>query len=169
MKLKAVALAFLVLAVSVSTYSETPQVKLEDVLKKVEQFKLFNHCAPMMLLIQTEDDEAAPTEISIRNAVESRLRSARLYDENNMDSHLYVTVHVSDHAFLVQINYRKSVIDVATTLHNFASTWDDGAIGTHGGDPGFVLAGLSGLIDKFLVEYLRVNEAACEVRFSPAP
>ena len=40
-------------------------------------------------------------------------------------------------------------------------TWDLGATGTHGGDAGYVLQTLSEFVDTFVVEYLRVNEAAC--------
>lgn len=34
-------------------------------------------------------------------------------------------------------------------------------MGTHVGDPGFILQSLSEKLDKFLVEYLRVNEEDC--------
>ena len=36
-----------------------------------------------------------------------------------------------------------------------------GSTGTHGGDAGFILSAVSQHLDKFLVEYLRVNEENC--------
>ena len=46
-------------------------------------------------------------------------------------------------------------------MSSFAQTWRTGEIGTHGRDAGYILQGISEHLDKFIVEYLRVNEGAC--------
>ena len=45
-----------------------------------------------------------------------------------------------------------------------ASTWHSGAVGTHGDDASYILSAVSRYMDRFLVEYLRVNEEACGTR-----
>ena len=42
-----------------------------------------------------------------------------------------------------------------------STTWRIGTYGTHGGDAGYILQALSEKLDKFILEYLRVNESAC--------
>ena len=39
-------------------------------------------------------------------------------------------------------------------------TWDSGSAGTHGGNAGFVVQDALEHVDRFIVEYPRVNEAA---------
>ncbi len=42
-----------------------------------------------------------------------------------------------------------------------AATWETGSLGTHGGDAGFILQAVAEHTDKFVNEYLRVNDEAC--------
>ena len=46
-------------------------------------------------------------------------------------------------------------MDPASALGYPATTWEKGGIGTHGGDAAYILSGISGYMDEFLVEYLR--------------
>ena len=109
-------------------------------------------------------------------AAESRLRAARLYAvtgdsledviENVMKvggACLYVYVRVVGAAFHVSVEYNKVVKDRFGRA-NRAVTWVTRSTGTHGRDAGFILSDLSRHLDKFLADYLRVNEAACEAR-----
>ena len=60
------------------------------------RFALFNNCDRIGLgveLLQDEDDETGLTEDRIQTAVESRLRGARIYDENSSSGYLVVFVH----------------------------------------------------------------------------
>ena len=57
--------------------------------------------------------------------------------------------------------------DVATGNTGVAEAWSRGITGTHGEAAEFIISGLSGLLDRFLTEYLRVNESACTE--SPQP
>ena len=62
------------------------------------------------------------------------------------------------------LEYKKWVSDPLSGEEAYATTWNTGSTGTHGGDPGFILSTASGLLDLFLVEFLRVNEEACGKR-----
>ena len=73
-----------------------------------------------------------------------------------------VNVNVSGRAFNLTLAYKKLLYDQVADETNFATTWDSGAVGTHGGDAAYILSTLAGHMDRFLVEYLRVNESACD-------
>ena len=45
--------------------------------------------------------------------------------------------------------------------NGFAATWDTTSYGTHGGNAGLILQFVSEHLDRFVLEYLRVNEVAC--------
>ena len=132
-----------------------------------DRFSLYNECGPMDLGVETLRPDAAEiglTKASIQAAVESRLRSARLYDSADDDdaARLYVNVFVSGRAFFIRLDYQKYVHDPASGVTSRTTTWNMGGGGTHGGDAAFILSNISGYMDEFLVEYLRVNEAACK-------
>lgn len=76
---------------------------------------------------------------------------------------------VSNHAFSVRLSYSKWLYDPLSGLSFWSGTRDDGLFGTHSGDSGFIMSYLPSLLDKFLVEYLRVNEKACEKRWALPP
>ena len=62
------------------------------------------------------------------------------------------------------MEYRKQVRDLASGEVNVTTTWDTGATGTHGGDAAYIVSAVSEYLDRFLTQYLRVNEAACGTR-----
>ena len=119
-------------------------------------FALWNECAPIGLLIESLDDDAAAidlTEERIQTLAESRLRAARLYDTVEGNPYLYIRVTVlnfenrSGGAFHVRMSFNKYLReDVPEYWRNemsdlkvLASIWDHGTLGTHGGDAGFIL------------------------------
>ena len=131
-----------------------------------ERLELFNACRPMVLVIEGLSSYAAQiglTKEVLQAAAESRLRSARLYTENQGRAnfaHLYVRVNVAGPAFSSLVAYRKKLTDEFGNTGG-ASAWEDGSAGTHGKDGGYIVSALSQHLDKFLAGYLRVNEAAC--------
>ena len=136
-----------------------------------QRFQLFNNCESMTLAmdLQVENyaDADADTESvigltadRIRTLAESRLRVARLYDADAA-TWLYVNVNVQGRGFSLSLEYKKSVYDAVSGETNYATTWRVGGAGTHSGDAGFILQGLSEYLDGFILDYLRVNEAAC--------
>ena len=135
----------------------------ENVESSIARFQLFNECKPMRLTVEGLPDDAGKirlTQEQVRTAVESRLRSARLYDAAELP-YLYVNVNVFGPAFGVRVEYNKYFLDTASGEFGMATTWNTGGTGTHGGDAGFILSAVSQHLDKFLVEYLRVNEENC--------
>ena len=89
------------------------------------------------------------------------MRAARLYDAEAADHYLYVNVNVARRAFSIGVGYRKWLHDEALGIGGRAETWNTGSAGTHGGGASFILQDVSEHMDRFVVEYLRVNESAC--------
>lgn len=88
------------------------------------------------------------------------MRAARLYDAE-ATHYLYINVNVVGPAYSYSLEFEKLVHDFSSDASGLATTWDTGATGTHGGDAGYILSGVSRAMDRFLVEFLRVNEAGC--------
>lgn len=148
--------AILVLAVVLATGAATAQ-------SAVERFELLNSCLPMNLVVEGLDSDATAiglTEGAARAAVESRLRSARLYDSET-NTILYVNIAVLRQAFSISLRYYRPVRALESGLVGLGITWNTGGIGTHAGDPDYILSSLRRYMDRFLSDYLRVNEEAC--------
>ncbi len=130
--------------------------------EEVDRFQLFTNCAPLDLLVVVEGDALdGLTQESTTRAVRSRMRTARLYDEEAAP-YLSVHIHVVGAAFSRSVRLRKRVFDPHSGVRQWATTWETSSTGTHGRTGGsFVLSKLSEDMDLFLDEYLRVNEAAC--------
>ena len=135
---------------------------------------LFDLCPPderMHLTIETLPDHAAQaglTRDQIRNAAESRLRAAGIYD-TNADPSLYINVNVgpptteSGHFpfYAIMVEYNRFLFDRRIPLVRGVRTWWTGSIGQ--GSSSSIHSSLSGHLDRFLVEYLRVRDSeACQ-------
>ena len=107
---------------------------------------LFSECSPIRLIVGELNPDARKiglTEESIRAAVESRLRSARLYS-SEATNWLFVNVHVLDNFYSLDMDYQKLVHDPASNQLGFADTWTmPCGIGGHGGDAGHILSSIS--------------------------
>ena len=137
-----------------------------------EIFQLFNSCEPMGLTVVVFDNDGEAKNIGlikerVQFAVERRLRVARLFRSGYSLPFLDVTVGVVGSAFRITMGYSKMLFDSVSDREGTATTWSDGTFGTHGSNADFIVSSLSGLLDKFLTEYLRVNESACTE--SPQP
>ena len=150
-----------------------PQEAEGELVARVARFTLFDACRPMSLVVEQLDSDAeqiALTETSLRNAAESRLRSAGLYSDDStlsedsvLRSLLYLNVNILDRAFGISLEFSKVVVDLFGRSGR-ATTWSSGATGMHGRNATFVVNGVSQQLDKFLTAYLRVNEEACDER-----
>ena len=141
----------------------------ETVEERLGRFELFDDCKPMFLLVEGLSPgalEIGLTVDALQAAVESRLRAARLYDSESSAPYLYVNVHVVGDAHHIKLEYRKWVYDPLSDLNGVASTWHIGGTGTHSGEAGYVLSLVSQRMDQFILEFLRVNDEACEKRFA---
>ena len=156
----------LVLAVVLATCWTERATAQNRTSSNLERFQLFNFCLPMALIVEELSDGAAEIELTeerIQTMAESRLRAARLFTSTTTpaDTYLYVRVTVVGGAFSMRLEFKKRVSDSLSGESFFAGTWDSGATGTHGRDANYILQGLSEWLDGFVLEYLRVNEAAC--------
>ena len=134
-----------------------------DIQTQIDCFKLFSECRPMGLTIDVGNDatEIGLTDERVKTIAESRLRAARLYGSSAWATYLYVNVNVVGRAFSSSVGYRKWLKDVEFDLGGVAETWNTSLAGTHGGDAGYILQSVSEQMDRFVAEYLRVNESAC--------
>ena len=156
----------------------------QDTKSPRSRFNLYNACRPMGLRVwaspgsRAPADDASESAISrwledhqrfndrFRVAAESRLRAARLYadlsdDAKTNGTFLYIAVSVAGPAMCLRVEYVKRLRDPLSGETFPAGTWMESSTGTHSGDDGFIVQSVSELLDKFLVEYLRVNEEAC--------
>ena len=74
---------------------------------------------------------------------------------------LGVDVSVVGLAFETDVDLLRSLWNPYTETWRRVTTWEGGRFGTHGGDAGFIMQGVSEDMDRFIGDYLRVNEAAC--------
>ena len=139
-------------------------------------FKLWNECRPIAfgVHLQGEDkaEEIGLTKEAIETAVRSRLRGARIFRDNpdlrsqslmpDKNGFLQVRVHLGGPAVSWSIRFEKLMTDWATDLVAWADTgWQTGAFGAHRDDSNFILSSIAPGIDKFIDNYLRVNEPSC--------
>ena len=147
--------------------SSTHGFAANDFRKAIKGFQLFTKCEQIRLVVQRDGNLRSDamknglSNESMQIAAESRLRSANLYTNKRLDSYLLVYVHVARNAYNVTVEFNKTVFDKFTGHSFSAPTWRSGSIGIHEFDPGHILSTLSRHIDKFLVEFLRVNDEAC--------
>ena len=158
--MRAARLGLLVL-IAVTTAPQVVAAQTE--VTAYQRFELFNNCRPMWLMVwyplRGPADFLSTIE-RLKFAAESRLRGARLYESTMSVPVLYVRVGAVGRAYHVALEYHKQVVDVATDEAYSARTWHVGGTGI--GDVDSIVSTLTGFLDQFLTEYLRVNEEACE-------
>lgn len=121
-------------------------------------------CAPIWLHTELHGDDANLSQDSIETAVRSRLRAARLYEDDPewVVGILRVNVSTYKAAFSVQIWFEKEQIDKMTGVEGWSRAgWDDSVLGIYNDKPRVIMAAINEGIDIFLDDFLRVNEAVC--------
>ena len=150
-----------------TTEFEKRMAAVAKIRRDRDQFELFNDCKRMWfsLALFPFDEKPLGLEWDAMYAMgEKRMRLARLYHDDTLTkspAELHVDVSVVGAAFGLNIEYRKSVVDKFGN-GNYAATWNNMIVGTHGGNKNYIMSSLSEQLDKFLTEYLRVNEKTCE-------
>ena len=153
-----VVLALVQIAASSSSWAE--ELSYEE---RKERFEFFTACGPMNLVVEGLDKDAQSLGLSesrLTAAIESRLRSARLFS-SDADRYLYLNVNVVGRAFSVTLKFNKRMRDLDSREISLSPSWDAGTTGTHGSGSQFVIDAAIAMFDRFLVDYLRVNEAEC--------
>lgn len=144
-------------------------METSDATGGTERFQLFSYCAGMLPSVSVSENDIDLTEDRIGTMVESRLRAARLYGgPDQFLGGLMVWVDVTDRAFVIDLEYAKTLYDpvsddmfMASPARFVIGTRAYGSFGTHGGDSGYIMQGISESLDTFIGDYLRVNEEAC--------
>ncbi len=157
-------LRWLVLTLMAGSIILTSKVHADDF--DFDDKHLYTNCATMYLIVEELRKEPAIktglTESSIRNAAESRLRSARIFNSDYGDQYLYINVNLSSHSNAYSLRVElKRFLDTGFGFSGYIPVWKLGSVGTHGGDGQFVLGAISEFLDEFITKYLRMNEGEC--------
>ncbi len=166
--------------------SEKQKAEWEEKRKareKIEnRFKLYNHCRPLYLRVEPlfyDLDKAEKIGVTVPIVFQmfrNRLQATRMYkgmlihmyQKGENEPYLYVNVEFlkKSNAFSFSIQFRKHFVDpLSGNIQDYATTWEDGTIGIHGGDRNFILYSISEVLDNFLTDYFEANEKACDIRF----
>ena len=130
------------------------------------RFELFYECSginlELYLDLEIRNDKMVDdlTERDLVIAVESRLRSARIFDQRSPAT-LLIFVKTFDDAFSISAMFEKPMTDVITGLRSGASRWFYNITGKSEYDPVYILDSVDIVADEFLVKYLRVNDPSC--------
>ena len=155
---------------------------------KMDRYQLWNDCNPILLkhLVSEGAADFGLDENAVEQTARSRLRAARIYDTDTVVPKPVLVVEIkmlppvradmgalekfmAKHgAFVeVRVSLLKPVIDVASREQSFANTWssysfnkfDKHSLATASPRLHFTL---SKHLDKFIDEYMRVNESDCK-------
>ena len=155
--------ALLVLTAATPVGAEEREDFRRSIQDGIDRFQLWNACEPIYLLVESPSDDDVKlglTHEGITTTVRSRLRAARLYRGSRRDPHLYVNVNRVGVGFSVSLEFRKAFFDRISDRAGSATTWNTSVTG-QSRRTDYILSSISQLTDKFIDEYLRVNEPAC--------
>ena len=79
-----------------------------------------------------------------------------------VDVSMFVSENRRSGAFNIEVSFQKYLHDVVSDRGQYAATWETASYGIHTGDADYILQIVSEKLDLFILEYLRVNEAACQ-------
>ena len=144
-----------------------------------EQLDLFSLCSPGERMDVVLDDlpahaaGAGLTGDAIREAVEGRLRRARLLDPNAEPLlHVEIVLGEPDEGHIpfysVEVRYLRDLVAERLRLAALAETWSTGGAGQ--GDAASFLDHVGSYVDAFIAEYRRVRDSeACVEAGKPRP
>ena len=130
---------------------------------RLAAFKLFTKCEAINLRVgglHPIADDINLSRDSLVATAEGRLKDVGLYDPE-ADTYLFINVNLTSEAFDLIMALKKHLYDEYSGERRPATTWATGATGTHGGISDSILASIDGSLDKFLAEFQKVNQHAC--------
>ena len=111
------------------------------------------------------DDErqAGLTKDLIRAKVELQLRRngiSPIAKDEYKPGYLYVWVSTVDHAFHVEVQFKRTVTysSEGRMYETFTSVWGESYTGTFAGGSSYILQQLANLLDLFINDYLKANQ-----------
>ena len=134
--------------------------------KTISRFQLFSGCSPVSIRITELGNYASDislTEDVVRDLLEARLRSARIYNPVTPLAILEANIKVLKVAYRVKLSYIKYVEDDLSGVMHQAATWVEEIIGQNSKlTSGVILDDLSYLTNEFLADFLQVNDPLCD-------
>lgn len=151
----------------------SPAALADDEIGSHDIFRLCNSVEKIRLVVEDVPSDAIEiglTSERIENVAESRLRAARIYDPEGADflhiqSNAIVPKYVSGEqigdgqtiAVSYDLGFNKIIFDSDVKEFGFAETWSQGSILM--ADANFTVQAISEAVDRFINEFLRVNES----------
>ena len=129
-----------------------------------DNFHLWTRCAPIIVSLGGVDEDLRE---SVKGAAESRLRAARLWPRSNSTVATILAIDVSrgeGWTFRISIGIKKLLFDPISGTTGFAYSHNSGGnnYGAYGTAPDETIRNVvADLLDRFIADYLRVNESAC--------
>lgn len=125
-------------------------------------------CDPIHVVVEEPNQPARRvglTKLTIQHSVESRLRAARLFQDEFTKQFFYVQIVVLRNAagvnvFSIQVSLQRRIEDAGYGKPAFVGVWNNGTVGTSS-EPQFIMGSLSIEIDEFITKYLRANDGYC--------
>ena len=133
-----------------------------------DMIELVTDCALVGLTVYVQDGQVIGlSEESIETAARSRLRSARLYKDPPIKVGGVLRIDVlllpGSRAYTYRMWFEKQQLDTISRIRDWSpSGWEQWIVGEHVGDSNAILSDISQDLDRFLDDYLRANEPACE-------
>ena len=140
-----------------------------------DRFNFFNACEGMAYHVSISGEgsnDSALRDSEVENAIESRLRAARIFEGDSQKaakSYFNVYVTLAGSAASLGVGFEKPGFVDPYSRHRMAQfprgmeTWQKGWFVQGGFRSGEFLAQLSKYLDEFIASYLRVNsDEACE-------
>ena len=129
--------------------------------------KLYNQCRPVKVRVEELDDNARKiglTEKRLRETTAVLLRADRLYTDSESESGdrlLYIRILCSEDLCVLKIEFSQYVSDPESGADAIVPTWEYRQRSDTFFGGGVIMQSLVHGVEEFLVEYRRVNEAAC--------
>ena len=141
-----------------------PLAVAKQSIEDYELFWLWNGCQPITIDVRVSLGESNLdiTEVGVTTLVRSRLRAARLYIDRGHAPALRVGAGFTEKAQAINVEFVKYAVDPAADAGAWTVTWRDGVYGQHGGSVPRIRSEIGRMVDGFIDDYLRVNEAACK-------
>ena len=161
-------------AVSVLAQEPSDFNSWESLAEDFDRFQFFNACEGMSHYVRITGEgrhDSAPSKAEIANAIESRLRASRVYEDDldtTRKSYFNLYLNFAGSAASLRVGFEKPGFVDPYSKHRSATsprgmeTWQKNWVVQGAYDSGDILAQVSKYLDEFLVNYLRVNsEEAC--------
>lgn len=131
---------------------------------RADCFALWTGCAPIGAIVSPFNNEIGLQRADVMNAVESRLRAARVYSPDDRPETLILRIQLwpTTDLFTVDLVVSKNALRDRHGNTGRAEIWVGGFWSAHGGRVAFVMEGVRRELDEFMNKFLRVNGPACE-------